>query len=183
MICCARPSTSIWHPIRNTHQRSNASTNVKKLGCLLGIKTHTALSLIVETGDFSRFAKGNTYAAFLGLAPGESSSGTKIQRSGISKAGNSHLRTLLIEGARGICKGQIGHKSKELRCRQDGNTADVIAYADRANTRLRSKYYRMIRHGKKRNVAVAAVARELACFIWAMMTGTIAFREAGKKAA
>ena len=123
--------------------------NVKKLDCLLGIKTHTAPSLIVETGDFSRFAKGNTYAAFLGLAPGESSSGTKIQRSGISKAGNSHLRTLLIEGAKGIYKGQIGHKSKELRCRQDGNTADVIAYADRANTRLRSKYYHMIRHGKK----------------------------------
>ena len=43
--------------------------NVKKLGCLLGIKTHTALSLIVETGDFSRFKKGSTYAAFLGLAP------------------------------------------------------------------------------------------------------------------
>ena len=110
--------------------------SVKKLGCLLGIKTHTAPSLIVETGDFSRFAKGNTYATFLGLAPGESSSGTKIQRSGISKAGNSHLRTLLIEGAKGICKGQIGHKSKELRCRQDGNASDVIAYADRANTRL-----------------------------------------------
>lgn len=45
--------------------------NVKKLGCFLDIKIHTALSLIVETGDFKRFAKGNTYAAFLGLAPGE----------------------------------------------------------------------------------------------------------------
>ncbi len=41
----------------------------------------------------------------------------------------------------------------------------MIAYAGKANTRLRSRYYRMIRHGKKRNVAVAAVARELACFI------------------
>ena len=43
---------------------------VKKLVCFLGVRTHTALSLIVETGDFNRFAKGNTYAAFLGLAPG-----------------------------------------------------------------------------------------------------------------
>ena len=49
----------------------------------------------------------------------------------------------------------------------------MIAYADKANMRLRSKYYRMIRHGKKKNVAVAAVARELACFIWGMMTGNI----------
>ena len=145
----------------------------EKLGCFLGIRTHTALSLIVETGDFKRFAKGNTYAAFPGLAPGEHSSSTSIKRLGISKAGNAHLRCLLIEAAKGICKGAIGHKSKELRSRQNGQSAEVIAYADKANTRLRSKYYRMIRHGKKKNVSVAAVARELACFIWGMMTGNI----------
>ena len=147
--------------------------DVKKLGCFLGIRTHTALSLIVETGDFKRFAKGNTYAAFLGMAPGERSSSTNINRLGISKAGNTHLRCLLIEAARGICKGAIGHKSKDLRARQSGQSAEIIAYADKANTRLRSKYYKMIRHGKKKNVAVAAVARELACFIWGMMTGNI----------
>ena len=147
--------------------------DAEKLGCFLGIRTHTALSLIVETGDFNRFAKGNTYAAFLGLAPGEHSSSTNINRLGISKAGNTHLRCLLIEAAKGICKGAIGHKSKGLRSRQNGQAADVIAYADKANTRLRSKYYKMIRHGKKKNVAVAAVARELACFIWGMMTGNI----------
>ena len=147
--------------------------NTKKLGCFLGIRTHTALSLIVETGDFKRFAKGNTYAAFLGLAPGEHSSSKSVNRLGISKAGNTHLRCLLIEAAKGICKGAIGHKSKELRSRQSGQSAEVITYADKANTRLRSKYYRMIRHGKKKNVAVAAVARELACFIWGMMTGNI----------
>jgi transposase len=149
---------------------------VKELGCLLGIKTHTALSLIVETGDFDRFAKGNTYAAYLGLAPGEKSSGDHINRTGLSKAGNSHLRRLLIESARGICKGAIGHKSKELESRQEGNKADVIAYADKANTRLRSRYYKMIRHGKKKNVAVAAIARELACFVWGMMTDNISMR-------
>lgn len=143
---------------------------VKKLTCFLGIKTHTALSLIIETGDFERFAKGNTYAAFLGLAPGENSSGEHINRTGITKAGNSHLRLLLIEAAGGICKGMIGHKSKDLRARQNGNTAEVIAYADKANTRLRGRYYRLIRHGKKRNVAVAAIARELACLVWGMMT-------------
>ena len=145
----------------------------EKLGCFLGIRTHTALSLIVETGDFKRFAKGNTYAAFPGLAPGEHSSSTSINRLGISKTGNAHLRCLLIEAAKSICKGAIGHKSKELRSRQNGQSAEVIAYADKANTRLRSKYYRMIRHGKKKNVSVAAVARELACFIWGMMTGNI----------
>ena len=151
---------------------------VEKLGCFLGIKTHTALSLIVETGDFERFAKGNVYAAYLGLAPGERSSSDNINRLGITKAGNRHLRQLLIEAAGGICKGAVGHKSKDLRQRQNGNTADVIAYADKANTRLRSRYYKFIRHGKKRNVAVAAIARELACFIWGMMTDHISVQAA-----
>lgn len=146
---------------------------VRKLECFLGIKTHTALSLIVETGDFIRFRKGNIYAAYLGLAPGEHSSAEGGGRLGITKAGNSHLRCLLIEAAGGICKGQIGKKSKDLIARQAGNPANVISYADKANTRLRSKYYRLIRHGKKRNVAVAAVARELACFVWGMMTDSI----------
>ena len=157
--------------------------NVRKLSCLLGIQTYTALSLIVETGDFKRFRKGNTYAAFLGLAPGESSSGEKISRTGITKAGNSRLRTLLIEAATGICKGRVGHKSKALCARQAGNPEEVIAYADRGNIRMRSKYKRMIRHEKKRNVAVAAVARELACYVWGIMTNHIEPREEGKKAA
>ena len=147
--------------------------NTRKLGCFLGISTHTALSLIVETGDFIRFAKGNIYAAYLGLTPGEHSSSTSVNRLGLSKAGNTHLRCLLVEAARSICKGAVGHKSKRLRARQIGQSAEVIAYADKANTRLRSKYYRMIRHGKAKNVAVAAVARELACFIWGMMSGNI----------
>ena len=91
--------------------------NAKKLSCFLGIRTHTALSLIVETGDFKRFAMGNTFAAFLGLPPGEHSSSDNVNRLGISKAGDTHLRCLLIEAAKGICKGVIGHKSKELRAR------------------------------------------------------------------
>ena len=132
--------------------------------------------MIVETGDFARFAKGNIYAAYLGLVPGEDSSGSKINRTSLSKAGNSHLRQLLIEAAGGICKGTIGHKSKALKARQNGNTAEVIAYADKANTRLRSRYYKFIRHGKARNIAVAAIARELACFVWGMMTDNISVR-------
>ncbi|MGN0242669.1 MAG: transposase [Lachnospiraceae bacterium] len=90
---------------------------MKRLGCFLGIKTHTALSLIVETGDFERFVKGNIYAAYLGLAPGEDSSGPKTNRTAISKTGNGHLKRLLIEAAGGICKGAVGHKSEDLKAR------------------------------------------------------------------
>lgn len=156
--------------IEELGQGEKYKERVKKLVCLLGVKTRTALASIVEVGDFCRFEKGSTYAAYLGLTPGESSSGDSVRRGGLSKAGNAHLRTLYIEAAQGICKGRIGHKSKELKARQAGSRQEVIAYADQANERLRRKYYRLTHREKKRNVAVAAIARELACFIWGLMT-------------
>ena len=164
--------------IQEIASQKEYNEKVRKLECFLGIQTHTALSLIVETGDFNRFSKGNIYAAYLGLAPGEHSSGESTGRLGITKAGNSHLRRLLIEAAGGICKGRIGQKSKSLTARQKGNPVDVISYADKANIRLRSRYYRLTNHGKKRNIAVTAIARELACFVWGMMTDHIHGKEA-----
>ena len=149
--------------------------NVKKLSCLIGVKTHTALSAIVEIGDFTRFARAEKLAAFLGLVPGEDSSGEKQCRGSITKAGNVHVRRLLVESAQSYTRGTIGYKSKELIRRQNGNTPQVIAYADKANERLRRKFYRMtLKNGSKRNVAATAIARELACFMWGMMTNNIA---------
>lgn len=165
--------------IEEIAEESCYKEKAEKLGCFLGIRAHTALSLIVETGDFERFAKGSAYAAFLGLVPGEHSSSENINRLKITKAGNTHLRCLLIEASKGLCKGAVGYKSKGLRSRQKNQPAEVIAYADMANIRFRRKYYRMIRHGKKNNVAVTAVVRELACFIWGMMTGNITINRLG----
>ena len=148
---------------------------VKKLSCFIGIKTHTALSVIVEVGDFNRFPSAEKYASYLGLVPGEDSSGDKVGRLGITKAGNRHVRLLLTEAAQCYGRGQIGFKSQALKARQAGNTPQVIAYADKANERLRRRFYKMVLgKGKKHNVATTAIARELACFIWGMMTDNIA---------
>ena len=145
--------------------------NVHKLECFLGIKTQTALSVITETGDFKRFPDAPHYAAYLGLTPGEDTSGGDQNRLSITKAGNRHIRTLLVESAQSFARGQAGHKSKLIADRQSGNSPQVIEYADKANERLRRKYYRMtLKNGKNSNVAKTAVARELACFIWGMMT-------------
>jgi len=146
---------------------------VKKLTCFIGIKEHTALAVIVETGDFNRFPTAQHYASYLGLVPGENSSGDTVQRTGITKAGNSHIRKLLVESAQCYSRGRIGAKSKALKSRQKGNDPSVIAYADKANERLRRKCYK-IGFRSKHNIAVTAVARELACFTWGMMTGNIA---------
>lgn len=147
---------------------------VQHMSCFLGIKTQTALSTLVEVGDFKRFASAQQFASYLGLTPGEDSSGGEQNRLGITKAGNSHVRTLLVEAAQSYTRGQIGYKTKTLKARQQGNPADIITYADKANERLRRKYYRMVlSQGKKVNIAKTAVARELACFIWGMMTENI----------
>ena len=149
--------------------------SVKKLSCLIGVKTLTALAVLVEIGDFMRFAKPERLAAYLGLVPSEDSSGGKQIRGSITKAGNSHVRRLLVEAAQSYTRGAVGHKSKDLKQRQNGNTPQVIAYADKANERLRRKFYRMtLYNGTNRNVAATAIARELACFMWGLMTDNVA---------
>lgn len=149
--------------------------SVKKLCCFIGVKTHTTLSVLVEMGDFNRFASVKNFAPYLGLVPGENTSSDDRNLLGITKAGNRHVRLLLTEAAQSYARGQIGYKSKDLKSRQSGNSAQVIGYADKANERLRRRYYKMVLgQSKKHNVAKVAVARELACFMWGMMTDHIA---------
>jgi transposase len=155
--------------------KSEYKEAVKKLCCFIGVKTHTALSVIVEVGDFKRFASAEKFASYIGLVPGEDSSGDGQTRLGITKAGNLHVRMLLTEASQCYSRGQIGYKSKALKKRQAGNTPQVIAYADKANERLKRRYYKMVLGKcKKHNVAKTAIARELACFMWGMMTDNIA---------
>lgn len=151
------------------------SEKVKRLSCFIGVKTQTALSVIVEVGDFKRFVSADRFASYLGLVPGEDSSGDSRTRLGITKAGNTHVRRLLVEAAQSCARGRIGFKSKELKKRQFGNTPEIIAYADKGNERLRRRYYKMVlSQNKKPNVAKTAIAQELACFMWGMMTDNIA---------
>ena len=110
---------------------------------------------------------------FSGLVPSEDSSDTRVNRYSITKAGNSHLRRLLVEAAQSYTRGNVGHKSVALKQRQKGNPPEVIAYADKANERLRRRFYKMTLNkgvNRRGNLAATAIARELACFIWGMMT-------------
>lgn len=82
---------------------------------------------------------------------------------------------MLAEAASRYNRGFAGKKSVVLKKRQEGNTPEVIAYADRGSERLRRKYNHLVLNNKKpTNIAKIAVARELACFIWGMMTDHIA---------
>ncbi|MBQ1790756.1 MAG: IS110 family transposase [Oscillospiraceae bacterium] len=145
--------------------------SVQKLRCFIGIDTITALSLVVEVGDFHRFATAGHFMSYIGLTPGEDSSGQDQNRLGITKAGNRHLRKLLSESSQCFSRGKVGAKSVALKKRQQGNPPAVIEYADKANIRLKKRFYHLVLNkGKHRNVAIIAVSRELAGFIWGMMT-------------
>ena len=160
--------------IEELSQGERYAENAGKLRCFKGIATHTAMSLLSEVGDFSRFPTADSFAAFLGLVPSQHSSSDSKHFGSITKTGNSHLRRLLTESASCYNRGTVGKKSVLLKKRQEGNSPEVIAYADRGNERLRRKYIRLMLNNKKpSNIAKIAVARELACFIWGMMTNRI----------
>lgn len=147
--------------------------SVHKLTCFKGIQTLTALAVIVEIGDFARFMKAKNFVAYLGLSIGEQSSGNDHNQTGITKQGNRFIRKLLIEAAQCFSRATSA-KSKTLKKRQEGNDEEVIAYADKGNERLRKRYHYLIHHNMKSpNKAKTAIARELTCFIWGMMTGNI----------
>jgi transposase len=161
--------------IEEMAQEDRYRERVKRLTCLIGVRTLTALAILVEVGDFERFATAQKLASYLGLVPSECSSGGNRNQGGITKAGNSHVRRLLVEAAQSYTRGSPGYKSLKLKSRQEGNTPQVIAYADKANERLRRKFYRMVlTNGTKRNVAATAIARELACFMWGLITDHVA---------
>lgn len=152
--------------------------STKKMACLKGITQTSALTIISEVNDFNRFATAQEFSSYLGLVPGESSSGQKTNRLGITKMGNSVVRTLLIEASQSIVRGHPGYKSKRLKARQVDSDVNVISYADRATERLMRKFLRLVAKGTNRNKAIGAIARELACFIRGIMTNHLEERKA-----
>lgn len=148
---------------------------VDKLVCFAGIDIHTAVATVVEINDFTRFESAAKFASYLGLCPGQESSGGTKRMLGLTKAGNCRIRALLCESAKAIKRtNPYGEKSKRILERQKNASPEVIAYADKATRRIRTKMKNMENRGKNYNVSSAAGARELACFIWGMMNGKIA---------
>jgi transposase len=139
------------------------------LRCLRGIDTVTAMTILAELHDFRRFTKARDLMAYLGLTPSEYSSGNRTRRGSITKAGNSHVRRVLVETA-----WNYRHRpavSLALRQRRAGQPPAVLAIADRAQVRLHHRYVKLKEgYHKPHNKVTTAVARELVGFIWAVLT-------------
>jgi transposase len=140
---------------------------VERLVCLRGVSTLTAFALTVELGDWRRF-RPESLGPFLGLTPSENSSGERRRQGGITKAGNSHVRRLLIEAA--WHQRRPSRMSVTLERRRNGKAAAVKAQADRSGRRLYGRWHALEARGKPRTIVVVAVARELAGHCWALAT-------------
>lgn len=139
---------------------------VAALQTMRGMALVNAATLIAELGDLSRFANPRQLMAYLGLVPSEHSSGTSIKRGGLTKAGNSAARRLLIEAA--WCYRFPARITRELLLRQETQPKPIREIAWKAQLRLCARYRRLNRTGKPANIVTAAIARELTGFIWAI---------------
>jgi transposase len=139
---------------------------VAALQTMRGMALVNAATLIAELGDLSRFANPRQLMAYLGLVPSEHSSGASVKRGGLTKAGNRAARRLLIEAA--WTYRFPARVSRELLLRQEEQPKPIREIAWKAQLRLCARYRKLARSGKPANVVTAAIARELAGFIWAI---------------
>jgi transposase len=139
---------------------------IAALQALRGIAKTTAVGIVAELGQISRFDHPSQLMSYVGLVSSEWSSGAKKVQGSITKAGNTHLRKLLVESS-----WSYRHRPAlraELKRRQEGLDDEVRAIGWKAQHRLHLRYRRLVGHGKRSPVAVTAVARELLGFVWAI---------------
>ena len=135
---------------------------IEALQALRGVAKITAVSLVAEVGSLSRFEKPRQLMGYSGLV----SSGNRIQRGGITKTGNAHLRRVIMEAA-----WAYQHRpwvGGALLKRQQGLDPEIQEMVWKAQWRLHTRYKKLSARGKNKNQIVTAVGREVLGFIWAM---------------
>jgi transposase len=136
------------------------------LCALRGLDMIASAGLAATIGDPSRFASASDFMGYLGLVPSEHSSGPKRRIGAITKAGDVHARTLLIEAAHSYRLPARVARHKLAAVDTVSEAVRVIAW--KAQTRLCQRYRQMMAKGKLRQVVVTAIARELAGFVWSI---------------
>jgi transposase len=139
---------------------------VTALMAMRGIDLISATTFLAEIGDLSRFRTARELMGYLGLVPSEESTGDTVKRGSITKAGNRRARHILVE-----CSWSYRHPPRVGRQKQEKVAAAPRAVREiawKAQCRLSARYRALTRKGKLNNVAITAVARELAGFIWAI---------------
>ena len=138
----------------------------RAMRALRGVDTLTAVTTLAELGDLTRFDSPRQLMAFVGLVPSEHSSGSRQKRGAITKAGNAHVRRVLVEAA--WCYRFPARKTAALQRRAEQTAPPIQAIAWKAQKRLCGRYRRLSGRGMPKNKVCCAIARELLGFIWAI---------------
>jgi transposase len=139
---------------------------VQALQTLRGVSLIVASTTVAELGDLKRFENPRCLMAYLGLVPSEHSSGETNKKGGITKTGNGHVRHVLIEAA-----WAYRFSARVSRCllhRQKGVSSSVSEISWKAQLRLCSRYRHMTARGKRQQIVITSIARELSAFMWAI---------------
>lgn len=164
---CSQRLQSLDRQVESLAQSERYRAAVGVLRCMRGIDTLTAITLLTEIFEFGRFDSPRALMAYLGVTPSQESSGEKRRPGAITKTGNRRVRRILTETA-----WHYRHPyavSKALKARRQDQPAWAVGLADRAAKRLYRRYRHLIERGKAAGVAIIAVVRELAGFLWAML--------------
>ena len=139
---------------------------IRGLQALRGVAQISAVTIVAELGNISRFESARQLMGYSGTVPSENSSGKRQQRGSITKTGNAHLRRIAIEAAWSY-RLRPGN-GPGLRKRQEGVPEEIKEIAWKAQIRLSKRYSRLAAAGKDQRKIVTAVGRELLGFIWAI---------------
>jgi transposase len=139
---------------------------VEALQALRGVQFTVAVTIVAELGDLTRFDNPRQLMSYLGLIPSEYSSGERRHQSSITKAGNSHARRALIEGA--WAYRYPAKVSRHLQLRLERLPKSIQDISGKAQVRLCKRYRKLSARGKNANLVVVAIARELIAFMWAI---------------
>jgi transposase len=139
---------------------------VEALQALRGVQFIVAVTLVAELGDLTRFENPRQLMKYLGLIPSEYSSGERRRQGPITKAGNTHARRALVEGAWAYRYPAKVSRHIQLRLEQLPKPIQAISW--KAQVRLCKRFRRLLARGKHANQVVVAIARELAGFLWAI---------------
>ena len=140
---------------------------IRGLQALRGVAHISAVTIAAELGNISsRFESARKLMGYSGVFPSEDSSGKRIRKGGITKAGNAHLRRIVVESA--WCYRHWPRVGEKLRKRQQGIPAEITEIAWKAQNRLHKRYVKLMAAGKDQRKVMTAVGRELLGFIWAI---------------
>ena len=130
---------------RQLHAVFTSDETCQRLGAIRGVGPMIATAVVATVGDVRAFRNGRHFAAWVGLTPRQHSSGQRTRLLGITKRGDTYLRTLLVQGARAVLK-------------------HVARYQD-----AQAQWLRQLLQRRHRHVVAIALANKLARVIWVVL--------------